>query len=144
MEILLLISFVLDSNWKMEKIKLTGIGYWHSFSEPDYPDPGNFVDDKWNNEEKQKIAAYLNSAHQMPYAAGGTSWCRFRCGIQNLGSLEFTDGKYLWPEGLSHYITKHNVKLPQKVIDHMLVERKTEPVIDNFEVDLTWWANQRG
>jgi hypothetical protein len=126
------------------KRKLTGIGYWHSIYEPMYPDPGHFVDDTWDNEEKEKIAAYLRSGHQMDYAFGGVSWCRFRCGFRDLGSLEFTDGKYLWPEGLVHYIEKHNVKLPQEVIDFMLVNKAIEPVNDNYEVDWTWWENQSG
>jgi hypothetical protein len=123
--------------------KLTAIGYWQSFDDLKYPDPGSFIDDNWNKEEKEKIVAYLKSAHQMPYAFGGNSWCRFRCGIAHLGSLEYTDGKYLWPEGLVHYVEKHNVKLPQEVLDHMLAN-KIRPVKDKYEIDNAWWLTQKG
>jgi hypothetical protein len=46
------------------------------------------------------------------------SWCRF-CGAEN-GSSERSDGVYLWPEGLAHYIRRHNVRLPAAVIEHIL------------------------
>jgi hypothetical protein len=144
----LLFGDILIKRLKMENIRiLTAIGYWHSFNEPSLPDPGSFVDDAWNSEERDKIVAYLRAAHQMPYAFAGVSWCRFRCGISDLGSTEYTDGKYLWPVGLVHYVEKHNVKLPREVIDFMLNHKEREEleaVCDNSTVDLTWWLNQRG
>lgn len=125
-------------------IKLTIIGYWRSFYEPDYPDPGSFVDDTWDAEEKGKAVAYLKAAHQMPYAFGGNSWCRFRCGIISLGNTEFTDGKYLWPEGLLHYVEAHNVKLPREVLDYMLSNKNIKSVNDKLSVDIEWWKSQTG
>jgi hypothetical protein len=129
----------------MENITtLIAIGFWQSFHEPHYPDPGNFVDDTWNVEEKAKIVAYLKGAHEMPYAFGGNSWCRFRCGIVSLGNTEFTDGAYLWPSGLLHYVEKHNVKLPREVLDHMLSNKNIKPVNDQFSVNIEWWQSQSG
>jgi hypothetical protein len=128
----------------MDNIKeLKLIGYWQSFYEPAYPDPGSFVDDTWDQEEKEKIIAYLKAAYQMPYAFGGNSWCRFRCGTSSLGNLEYTDGKYLWPVGLVHYVEKHNVKLPREVLEHMLTNNMRY-VDDNYKVDGTWWLQQKG
>jgi hypothetical protein len=129
----------------MENITtLKVIGYWQSFHEPHYPDPGSFVDDTWNVEEKAKVIAYLKAAHEMPYAFGGNSWCRFRCGIVSLGNTEFTDGAYLWPAGLLHYVETHNVKLPREVLDHMLSNKNIKPVNDKFSVNIEWWQNQKG
>lgn len=127
-----------------DKKHLIGIGYWHNDYETDLPDPGKFIDEAWNEEERQAILKYLRSAPPMPYAAMGVSWCRFRCDVSHLGALEFTDGKYIWPEGLPHYIDEHKVKLPQEVIDYMLSNKNIEPVKDNVEADLTWWKNQKG
>jgi hypothetical protein len=120
------------------------IGYWHGFYEEAYPDPGSFVDDNWNAEEKERIVAYLKAAHQMPYAAGGLSWCRFRCGINNLGCTEFTDGTWLWPAGLLHYVETHNVKLPREVLDHMLTNKNIKTGSDKIGVDMVWWKSQTG
>jgi hypothetical protein len=120
------------------------IGYWHGFYEEAYPDPGSFVDDNWNAEEKERIIAYLKAAHQMPYAAGGLSWCRFRCGIAGLGNTEFTDGTWLWPAGLLHYVETHNVKLPREVLDHMLTNKNINTGSGKIGVDMEWWKHQIG
>lgn len=120
------------------------IGYWHGFYEDAYPDPGSFVDEAWDVEEKERIVAYIKAAHQMPYAAGGLSWCRFRCGIGSLGCTEFTDGTYLWPEGLLHYVEAHNVKLPREVLDHMLTNKKIHTGIGKIGADMDWWKSQTG
>lgn len=45
----------------------------------------------------------------------GYSRCRF-CGEMN-GSAELTDGTYIWPEGLAHYLCDHNMRLPQVLVD---------------------------
>jgi predicted transcriptional regulator len=128
----------------MEDNKLKVIGYWHGFYEEAYPDPGSFVDDTWNAEEKERIVAYLKAAHEMPYVAGGLSWCRFRCGIVSLGNTEFTDGTYLWPAGLLHYVETHNVKLPREVLDHMLTNKKINTGSGKTGVDMDWWKGQTG
>jgi hypothetical protein len=58
----------------MEDLKqLIGIGYWHSFLEPHFPDPGSFVDEAWNKDERKRILEYMHSGFSMPYAAGGVS-----------------------------------------------------------------------
>jgi hypothetical protein len=126
------------------KRQLIGIGYWHSIYETDFPDPGYFVDREWDKAERERIIQYLQSGQLMPYDAMGVSWCRFRCGINHLGAGEFTDGKYVWPEGLAHYVTTHDVKLPNDVIDHMVSNKTFIPIDNNPEVDWTWWKKQRG
>lgn len=128
-----------------EKKQLIGIGYWHSTYESGFPDPGNFVDSAWDKKERDGILRYLQSVYPMPYAAMGVSWCRFRCGVDHLGAGEFTDGKYVWPEGLAHYIDKHEVRLPKEVVEFMLLNKNPVAVNgDNFEIDWTWWKKQKG
>jgi len=48
----------------------------------------------------------------------GFSWCRCRCGIEspNMGSCDLSDGEWLWPEGLSHYVEVHRVGLPAEFV----------------------------
>jgi hypothetical protein len=64
----------------------------------------------------------------------GYSECRL-CGARN-GSLELTDGVYVWPDGLSHYVRQHSVRLPTAFTDH--VERM-ETLTDGLTIDDTWW-----
>lgn len=67
----------------------------------------------------------------------GLSECRF-CG-EHVGSLEFTDGVYVWPEGLAHYIQEHSVRLPAAVVDHVRTALKH---LESAPVDNQWWKNQ--
>lgn len=35
-----------------------------------------------------------------------------------MGSCDFTDGVWIWPEGLAHYVEKHDVILPDDFVQH--------------------------
>ena len=51
---------------------------------------------------------------------GGWSTCRFGCkeGEYN-GTGDFTDGEWMWPEGLAHYVESHSVILPEEFVNTM-------------------------
>jgi hypothetical protein len=117
------------------------IGYWRS-ADPrradetaKWPDPVKFVDEDWDPRERSLVATYLSSG-MIPWAGAGFSPCRL-CDKPN-GSCEYTDGVYVWPEGLSHYVQDHAVRLPREVIDHILAQ------VDEYDfafeqVDRDWW-----
>lgn len=48
----------------------------------------------------------------------GYSWCRYHCGAkdQEMGSREFSDGEWIWPEGLVHYVSNHGIVLPEEFV----------------------------
>lgn len=92
--------------------ELIRIGYW---SEEVLP----WVDTTWDPKEKNKVIQHLDSGKNK-YAWKGTSWCRFNCNERDMGSCCLTDGKYIWPEGFSHYLRVHNVKPSQLFIYHVL------------------------
>ena len=120
-------------------------GYWHSEREPHWPDPAWFVEAGWDPFERELIALYLRSAY-VPWAAGGLSWCRFRCAERWIGSAEHTDGTFLWPQGLVHYVERHEVRPPDEFIQHVLdrrVPQKVELALGTA-IDTTWWEAQRG
>ena len=74
--------------------------HWELDPERQWPDVAEFVDPTWDPRERRMVADYLARGQRTPWMYMGLSTCRF-CGASN-GSLEFTDGVYLWPEGLSH------------------------------------------
>lgn len=128
-------------------MKLRLIGYWNGGVGPEnekWPDPKNFVCDL-SSLDKQKILDYFESAVQMPYAAAGVSRCRF-CG-KDLGSGELTDGMFLWPEGLPHYVLEHSVKLPDEFLEQALGNTKIDSNLNldlgNLEVDTEWWESKK-
>jgi hypothetical protein len=113
------------------------IGYWKSKEEPFWPDPAWFVDPDWAVEERNAVLRYLRSPEDA-VASAGYSWCRFRCGERTTGCMEYTDGFWRWPEGLAHYVEKHNVRLPDEFVASAL--SKSTP--DGIDKD--WWKGQRG
>ena len=131
------------------KIAPIAIGYWKSDSEPDLPDPEKFIAYNIANTDRQLLLKYLaHGTRFMSYL--GYSFCRFQCGIgdSEMGASCFTDGKYVWPEGLSHYITQHNVWLPKAFITHV-IDNSTNNLssIDLTKMtlhDYTWWKEQQG
>jgi hypothetical protein len=49
----------------------------------------------------------------------GYSFCRFMCGIsdEEMGYRCLTDGAWVWPEGLAHYVERHHLPLPEEFIE---------------------------
>jgi hypothetical protein len=114
--------------------KLTLIGYWRSEQDPEWPDPATFVDKRWDSEERDLVAMYLSSGI-VTWAAGGISSCRL-CGKPN-GSAEYTDGVFLWPEGLAHYIRDHHVRIPRRVVEH--IRHQWSELLDDVDIEDRWW-----
>lgn len=94
------------------------LGYWSADDETEssWPNVAERVDPDWDPVERRKVAEYLrNGAYAIGYM--GYSTCRF-C-RRNNGSKELTDERYLWPEGLSHYVEDHDVRLPASFVAHV-------------------------
>ncbi|MEV6207042.1 hypothetical protein [Kitasatospora sp. NPDC051914] len=117
-------------------MRLTLFGYWHSPETPDLPDPAALVDPDWEMWERSEVADYLEQGHVARQFLG-VSRCRI-CGEVN-GSAEFTDGEYLWPSGLAHYVREHAVRLPERITAHIL--RRTAEW-EEVEVDASWWRER--
>lgn len=113
--------------------RLVRLGHWRSEREPDLPDPADLVDVSWGDDERFVVVQYL-AAGTIVRTFMGYSPCRL-CGERN-GSSEYTDGRYVWPEGLVHYLDVHHVRLPAEVVEHIVdrFERLT-----GAEVDEDWW-----
>lgn len=114
--------------------RLTLIGYWDGpLTGPGWPSAEDFVDPAWDAEERELVADHLQSG----LVAGrymGHSVCRF-CGCDN-GCLELTDGCFVWPEGLAHYVLNHDVRLPKEFVTHVL------EMIDDLDAadrEEDWW-----
>lgn len=110
--------------------ELIKIGYWFSVDEPDLPIPRATV---WNSFEKETVAAYLDEG-EVYGEYRGWSTCRM-CEASN-GSKDLTDGVYIWPSGLSHYVREHDVQLPSAFVAHVLEQARSvaarNAVIETF------------
>lgn len=125
------------------------IGYWAVERAPWQPDPRRLVDTSWDPAERAAVAVYLRQGREASYCMG-YSWCRFRCGIANeqMGAAELTDGVWLWPEGLVHYVEVHQVGLPEAFVRDALAGQPTGAPVNQWRMydEREWlrWARAHG
>jgi hypothetical protein len=100
---------------------LKAIGFWiRDLRDESYPAPQELVG-ALSEEQRRKLGQYLESGATFEQYLG-YAWCRFVCGASTesgfarldsrLGSRELTDGAWVWPEGLAHYVREHGIVLP--------------------------------
>lgn len=124
------------------------IGYWASPDDLRWPDPARWVDVNWEKEIRERVIRHLEEG--VPFVRfAAESWCRFGC-MEPLGACELTDGVYVWPEGLAHYLKNHHLRLPEPFVVHCLEYARTahhdavirwfsDPAVEEKPVDISWW-----
>ena len=122
------------SSLRADDVLLQRVGYWGEAGSG-LPAPSSLVDDSWNEDDRDLVADHLGRGF-VARAYMGQASCRI-CGDQ-IGSLELTDGTYVWPEGLRHYVTVHSVRLPEPFVDHV---RSFVDEIETADVDESWWRS---
>lgn len=127
-------SMILNRHPDVSNSDLKAIGYWKSNSQPDLPDPRDFVGEWDSALERLIVIDYVKNASPIHYWKGWSE-CRFKCrstgkglwdkkACLDLGSRCLSDGTYVWPEGFHHYLDAHNVIPPREFIDHVLSKSK--------------------
>lgn len=98
--------------------RLQPVGFWAHDDEP-----SEFVDPSWDPAQRAQVVAYLKSG-QVAESWMGSAYCRLGCFNRQMasvmGSRDFTDGVWLWPEGYAHYLEVHQVKPPREFIERVL------------------------
>jgi hypothetical protein len=91
------------------------------------------------------VSRYLQSGRRFRSYLG-YSFCRFGCGVpdRNMGDSDLTDGVWVWPEGLAHYVVLHRVNLPATLIETMETNLWIVPPVDETvalaDVSAAWWV----
>src|SRR4051812_9787890 len=103
------------------------IGYWiRNLKDEEFCAPQEVVG-KLPPEVRTKLADYLEAgAVDFFQSQFGHSWCRFFCGAarEQMGSKELTDGNWIWPQGLSHYVRSHGIILPEEFVAAALAQQR--------------------
>ena len=127
-------------------LKLKVLGYWSDKRTPSpLPDPKNLVDPNWR-EDREKITNYLKSG-LIAAQYMGFSYCRFECGIPApmMGDSDLSDGTWVWPQGLAHYVEKHQVILPAEFVEHLKANgfrvncNLTSQDLESLQHDFGFW-----
>lgn len=109
------------------------------------PDPRTVVNPHWNPSAKETVLRYLRGANTCNSFLG-YSYCRFDCGVteHEMGCCEKTDGKWVWPEGLAHYVDKHDVDLPAEFLADIEKATSVPSItadISGMPRDLDYWIH---
>jgi hypothetical protein len=128
---------ILSADELPDRVVLKAVGYWCGEDADHLPDPRKLVGSGVSSDARESIVSYLQSGRPyMSYA--GFSYCRFRCGVDDgdMGSRDLTDGEWMWPEGLWHYVHAHDVRLPKEFIETMKGNSWRVPLdrLPDFEV----------
>jgi hypothetical protein len=112
------------------------IGYWRQEREySNFPHPNDLIDiEFWKNNSKYEkyVVSYLIHGKPCNFFRG-FSQCRICEKI--LGTFERTDGCYIWPDQLEHYVAEHKVMLPKQFIYHIMNENPWP----TFEKEDSFW-----
>lgn len=78
------------------------------------------VDADWNPPDLLQLAAYLDSGLVSLMTASGKPWHCHLCGqsFKN-NSVQMSDGTWVWPFYLGHYVQHHHVRLPDRFVERI-------------------------
>jgi hypothetical protein len=126
--------------------QLIAIGFWNDGSD-DCPlhNPQEFIDSRWDAPLREALFHYLRSGRVATQYLGYSA-CRFDCGVpeHEMGSADLSDGVWIWPEGLAHYVARHDVCLPEEFVEHARTNGFRAPVTeleDGAISDIGFWAD---
>jgi hypothetical protein len=109
------------------------------------PMPQDVVDPGWEAGRRSEIVAYLKAGHGVASYLG-YSFCRLDCGTpeEEMGTKDLSDGTWVWPEGLSHYVEVHAIRLPDEFVETMRENDWCPPKPccgdDELVYDLDFWT----
>lgn len=99
----------------MQRLEI--LGHWFNPHAPaTLPRPQSLVG-VWDPERRAAVLNYLRAGRELTRFPE-PSFCRFDCGIAHTGAGDYTDGRWVWPEGLPHYVESHDVRLPEPFVTH--------------------------
>lgn len=103
------------------------MGFWSTRPGDGLPDPATLVSKSWETKRRELIGSYLKNGSVL---AEDDELAICRLCEESCGYRERTDGVWRWPEGLAHYVTRHGVKLPPELVEHMAQQGFKPPQVN--------------
>jgi hypothetical protein len=124
---------------------LRRIGYWKESLDDAYPLAEEVVG-ALPAHQRDAVAKYLEAGRFSIWVFMGHSTCRLGCPGAN-GCREQTDGKWIWPSGLVHYVRVHGVAMPEEFVEDACRAAPVacQPSLEDVSDMNLWieWARQR-
>jgi hypothetical protein len=90
--------------------------------------------------EVQQVLGYLNTAHVIMGGRGFDQDLFDPNGARDVPAAFHTDGRWIWPAALPHYLAKHGVPPEQELVDHIRAAGFTPPELDQDAKDAAYIA----
>jgi hypothetical protein len=115
------------------------IGYWKNALDDAYPFPEELARES-DPDVRDAAASYLDAGALFKQYRG-LSTCRFGCADVG-GSRELTDGAWVWPDTLGHYVRAHAITLPPDFVSDARRLRAPATSLDQKADPAHWvdWA----
>jgi hypothetical protein len=122
--------------------RVQAVGYWFNDQAPSGLPRAQRLIGTWDA-SRATVLDYLRSGRVFA-SYRGYSFCRFSCGIasRQMGHRDLSDGVFVWPEGLAHYLEVHQVRLPEPFVAHALSGSACPPRkidVTRHRIDETHW-----
>jgi hypothetical protein len=100
------------------QMSVRSIGFWiNSLKDTDRIPPQELVR-PLPDDVRRIVSDYLDQG-EAARSYRSSLECRFHCG-HSVHHRELSDGRWVWPADLGHYVRDHGVALPKEFIDHAL------------------------
>lgn len=93
----------------------------------------DYIDTSCPSDVKRKIISYLSETPVILAGQQPTSKCGLCGELVEVPSFK-SDGIWLWPKSLSHYVEKHSFCIPNAMAEHILLLDGIPP--QDFDVDV--------
>lgn len=91
--------------------------------------------------DRERVVRYFETAH----VVASTSRLQFPCvvcGARHGGTLSYrTDGEWLWPDDLGHYVGEHGVAPPRAMLEHIAANGYLPPAVSQNQVERLQWPD---
>jgi len=101
-----------------------------------------YVDPSYRYDDLDKLLSYLVDCRRIIVACGSAECPVLTCSgkmLDHRGNYipytPRTDGVWLWPADLVHYILVHNVRIPDAMLDHIKSQDYIPPIISDEDFD---------
>lgn len=125
---------------------LKNVGFWNPVdSEGPAISPRELIDEDWAKDERAELVRYLNGGARVYEMLGfADNAMTGEESVRELGNAARTDGVWIWPEGLSVYVDRYRVRLPDAFLEHARssgFRNPLPPKVDEraIEADPSFW-----